>query len=125
MIYRSEKGSPLSMQELDGNFKELFRMIQELHHQNMSEKIIPESLKAVHQDGDKIMFEGTCGTDLGTVTLPTITPHIRGDWKKEEYYCVHDWVVFEHKTYTCIAHHVAENFAKEIAKWRVVIDPKI
>jgi hypothetical protein len=125
MIYRSEKGSPLTMQELDGNFKELLAMIQELQQQRISEKMLPESLKAVYQEGDKLMFEGTYSSDLGTVTLPTITPHIRGPWQKEEYYCVHDWVVFEHKTYACMTSHVADDFAKDMAQWRIVIDPKM
>ena len=100
-------------------------MIKNLEKKASAAKnLVPEYLKEVKQEGRNLAFVGSMGSHLGTVMLPVITPHPRGHWKENDYYCAYDWVVYAHKTYACKESHVAEDFEKQHRCWVIVIDPK-
>ncbi len=121
MIYRSEKGEPLTFHELDGNFKELYELIHTLIKKDEAKTLVPEYLKEIKQEGQNLYFKGSVGSDLGVVTLPVVMPHPRGAWKKDEYYLINDWILFEKSTYACIKSHVAEAFEKQKEFWVMVV----
>lgn len=64
LTYRHKKGSPLTAEELDGNFKELEERIQTL------ENHMGEILGKIELEGDQLSFIGSHGTNFGTVSLP-------------------------------------------------------
>lgn len=66
LIYRDEKGSPLTIQEIDGNFRELETRINTLSDAQEQ----TEGLGKISIEGDQIRFTGIFGTDFGSVTLP-------------------------------------------------------
>jgi hypothetical protein len=66
IIYRHEKGSPLTVQEIDGNFRELETRINTLSE--TQEHV--EGLGKISLEGDQIRFTGTFGADFGSFTLP-------------------------------------------------------
>jgi len=124
MILRRQKAVPLTADELDDNFQELFDGIASLKKQLDGKPLLPEGIKAIEQSGDVLHFVGTYGSDFGSIALPKIAPTHRGDWKTKDYYIVNDWCVFKNKTYACIKNHVATTFdSDQQSAWRVVIDP--
>lgn len=119
MIYRSEKGEPLTIEELDGNFRELAERVQKLEN-TIHEQHPMDGLKEIRQEGDRIHFISTMGHDLGFVTLPKIHPTMRGQWKENMYYCINDWVIEERRTYACTQSHVSTTFEKDQEKWQCI-----
>lgn len=125
MIYRTEKGKPLTLEEVDGNFRELDLRLKLLESLSKQKQEIPESVASVVQKGDILCFVGSRGSILGTASLPRIIPSVRGSFKKGEYYNLLDFVVYENKTYSCTKSHIAETFLGEGEFWQIIIDPKI
>ena len=64
LTYRHQKGAPLTVEELDGNFKELEARIQILENHT------GETLGKIELEGDQLSFMGSLGTHFGTFTLP-------------------------------------------------------
>lgn len=65
LVFRREKGGPLTSDELDGNFEWLEEKIQNLED-------IPtqgEGIDQVVQEGSQIRFIGSYGKDFGTFSL--------------------------------------------------------
>lgn len=125
MILRSEKGAPLTFDELDGNFKELSLEIQKLRDElaHLQAELFLD-LK-FEQVGTELTIKTSAGKILGQCQLPMIKPHVRGYWQEDEDYKIFDWVVFDNKTYSCIKAHKAKEFQKEkLTCWELVIDPE-
>lgn len=66
IIYRHEKGSPLTVQEIDGNFRELETRLNTLSEAQER----TESLGKINVEGNQISFIGTFGTNFGSFILP-------------------------------------------------------
>ena len=103
IIYRSQKGSPLTIQEIDGNFQELETRIKAL-----DEKVgkgSTESLAAVNCKGETLEFIGTQGTKFPSVKLPIMRWEAKGGWKKNAAYKAHDVVSYQQSLYLCMREH--------------------
>ncbi len=66
LTYRNQKGAPLTVEELDSNFKELEGRIQNLENHT------GETIGKVELEGNQLTFMGSYGTIFGTVTLPKV-----------------------------------------------------
>jgi hypothetical protein len=66
LIYRTQKGAPLTSLEIDTNFKELDTRLK--HLEERPEK--GEGLGKVQVKEDQVTFQGTFGSDFGTFPLP-------------------------------------------------------
>jgi len=68
IIYRAEKGSPLSIDEIDGNFRALDKRLKSLEdHPERG-----EGLGKIDLRDNQITFRGTFGTDFGTFPFPSL-----------------------------------------------------
>ena len=83
ITYRAEKGSPLSVEEIDGNFKELETRIKTLEENPEA----GEGIGKIQVEGDQMHLMGTFATDFGTFTLPQPKLNMRGKWAQQTPYC--------------------------------------
>lgn len=117
ITYRSEKGSPLTVQEIDGNFKELEQRINTL--ENHPE--VGEGLGKIHVEGDQISFLGTFGTDFGTHSLPKTNLNPCGTWATQMAYKKLDLVTAENALYCCIIGHISTTWPQDSPCWKQVL----
>ncbi len=66
IIYREEKGSPLTAQELDGNFRELEKRLSQLEETNETS----EGIGNISYQNETLTITGSFGTDFGSFPLP-------------------------------------------------------
>lgn len=126
MIFRSEKGSPLTIHEMDGNFKELYLDLQKIKDQlneNHQQKIErKQSRFTLKQKGRVIEISEENQGVVGDITLPMTKPHVRGIWEEGSSYKVFDWIYEKGKIYSCIASHTGKSFKEECDFWEIVLD---
>ncbi len=109
IIYREHKGAPLTIQEMDGNFKALEERLEALE----KAPLMAEGIKNIHQEGDQLKIESTEGRLFGPFQLPKYLPNPKGVWTSGEKYTWGDWVSHDKSLYFCIKGHASEVFAKE------------
>ena len=117
IIYREEKGEPLTSADVDGNFRELEQRLREL------EKL--PATRGVHrviQQKDTLVFEDAAGLELGKAKIPIIALNPRGTWKSKEDYAPNDVVTHENAAYLCLRHHKSEKFGQ--GDWQVLFKPE-
>jgi hypothetical protein len=120
VILRSEKGSPLTSAEIDGNFSSLQAQIDEA----MS-VVVAEGIAGASVVGNQMTLTGTLGSTFGPFTLPPgFVP--RGAWATGGNYLVGNVVTNGASLYHCQIDHVAgASFATDLAagKWVLVAAP--
>ena len=125
MIFRCEKGKPLTFLEMDQNFQEILDHISSFENRitKIEESLFsqPSQPFFIDQEGEEIVFKGPEKKEYGRVRLPIFRPNLRGEWCAKEYYHMHDWVVVKGHTYGCIDAHVSEHFEEDCKKWRIVM----
>lgn len=119
ITYRNLKGSPLSADELDQNFKNLHERLEKLE-----EVVLPLSqggVARITQNGADLLFESASDEVLGRVTLPSLRFRPRGLWVAQRDYLFYDLCLFDGKMYCCkTAHKSAESFGDDLAKWDLI-----
>lgn len=116
IIYRREKGIPLTTLEMDENFSDLDQRIKELE----TKPILAEGIRSIIQEGDQIVITGTFGTTWGPFVLPKCLPRPRGDWQENTPYAVGDWVIVKRNSFACVkAHMSSEVFDLEC--WQLIV----
>ena len=120
IVYRKEKGSPLSLEEMDGNFRDLEDRLKAVEESPAA----AEGIKEIKVEGEIMSIQGSHGTDFGSFKLPVYLPHNRGLWKKEQPYAIGDWVQFEKGLYGCEIPHRSEDFFTELKekKWTQIYE---
>ncbi|MBS0272277.1 MAG: hypothetical protein JSR85_06485 [Proteobacteria bacterium] len=103
IIYRAEKGSPLSVEEIDGNFRDLETRLKTLEEHPEA----VEGIGKVQVEGDQLTLIGTFGTDFGTFALPKTSLRFRGKWFLQALYQKHDIVTHEEALYICLKDHTS------------------
>lgn len=104
LTLRSEKQAPLTVEELDQNFKELSDRIERLEKGNFP----IETLDKIRHEGQEIVFMSSQGRELGRCPLPVPALQGRGVWQKEAAYCPGDLVDYEKSLFLCRHHHIAQ-----------------
>lgn len=116
---RSEKGSPLTINELDENFKELNERLAALEQGNFA----VESLDSIRVEGHEIVFISTLGKEISRCSLPAPVLQGRGNWAEKQDYCQGDMVRFQDKIFLCRQNHTsALSPDLEEDNWRVLFD---
>jgi hypothetical protein len=118
IIYRQQKGEPLTIAEMDGNFADLQQRVKVLE----TAPAMAEGIQTITQERDQVTFHGTLGTVLGQVKLPKVFPNPRGKWQPETAYGVLDWVQVERRLYSCRAPHTSRDFQEDQACWGLVCE---
>lgn len=117
IIYRHEKGAPLTSEEIDGNFKELDGRLKTLE-ENKEEG---EGLAKIQIEGDQISFRGTFGKDFGTFTLPKATLNLCGSWCEQKPYRKLDLVTMHNALYCCTEDHMSISWSQDHLRWKQVL----
>lgn len=116
ITYRAEKGSPLSVEEIDGNFRELDNRLKNLEENPE----VGESIGKIQVEGDQIHFRGTFATDFGTFTLPSPTLKLKGKWMIQTFYQTLDLVTHETGLYSCLHAHTSITWEQDINAWQEI-----
>lgn len=98
ITYRKEKNAPLTLEEMDENFRHLAQKIEALESR---QSIIPEALAKVQKEGHMMVFLGIEGQVLGEIPLPTYPLNPRGLWNKDASYQRGDTAYSENKIFYC------------------------
>ncbi|MGB0934832.1 MAG: hypothetical protein ACPGXY_02075 [Alphaproteobacteria bacterium] len=118
ITYRGQKGAPLTIEEMDANFRELEEAIEKLR----KAPVQAESIQDVRVDEDQLTFIGSQGTQYPAVTMPTVPFKARGRWQATQSYIKHDVVMHETSLFACTkAHTASENFTRDSKMWQVLL----
>lgn len=109
LTYRLEKGAPLTLEEMDGNFRELEERLRNLSTQ-LEER---ESVGRLFLEGHTLRVMGSHGTDLGDVHLPSFSLQSKGEWKSGVSYVPSDFVTHQGALYACLHPHVSRVWDEE------------
>lgn len=120
IIYRRAKSSPLTIEEVDGNFSCLDERLKRLE----TEGLVGEGIARIDQEGDVLHILGSKGSDLGRFNLPKVFPSPRGNWITETAYLPMDWVQQGRRIYVCVKAHTSSVFATDLeaTKWKLVFE---
>lgn len=118
VIYREQKGSPLTSMEMDGNFKELEKKILALesHLDHLTGGIF------VRMEGDELIFENRSGHEIGRGRVPFPFLQGVGLWKKDQDYLPFQVVTHKTKAYLCRKAHQSTSFKDDKECWQVLLD---
>ena len=117
ITYRLEKGAPLSILEIDNNFRELEQRLNELEDHPITPVI------GIEQRDDLLIFK-VDGEAISHVVLPKFQPIFNGPWAKNTLYRVGCWVQHASNLYTCCVPHTSgETF--EPSFWQCIFDNNI
>jgi len=117
IVYRLEKGAPLTLEELDGNFRELDMKLKLLEDHPDS----GESLAKVELQDDLLVFTGSFGMDLGRVPLPKASLIFQGLWEPLKSYKCMDLVTREEGLYYCLETHMSAEWNQDQDKWKIAL----
>lgn len=120
IIYRLEKGSPLTLVEVDGNFKELHKRLEGLE-QSQADKLGWGG--RVELCGSDLIFLSPAHEVLSRIHLPL--PHFcpRGHWQPQKLYAGYDIVTLGKQAYCCIkSHQSSDRFASDHEFWELILD---
>lgn len=112
---RKNKQAPLTCEELDGNFIDLEERLKKLE-QNSQEA---DPLTKIEEKDGHIIFIGSKGKVLGTVSPPLLHIAFKGAWKENIPYLVNDMIAHGSDILICKVPHVAKKFTKK--NWDVVL----
>jgi hypothetical protein len=117
ITYRSQKGAPLSADEVDDNFKELETRVKALE----DHKEVAEGIGKITVQGDQMTIAGAFGADLGTFSLPKATFKPRGAWVPQAGYHKLDLVTYEGGLFLCLTDHSSKTWDQEGVFWQEVV----
>jgi len=117
LTYRTEKGAPLTIEEMDGNFREIEGRLKLLEAHLES----GEGLGKITVQEDQMTLVGTFGTPFGTFTLPKAVLNSRGTWLSQTSYQKLDLVTFEHGIYVCEKDHFSTQWDQDHSFWHEIL----
>ena len=118
LTYRTEKGAALTIEEMDGNFRDLDERLKILETHLDSE----EGIGKILSQGETLTILGTRGTELGVFSLPKMTLSPRGPWSPEVSYLSLDLVTHAHTLYYCLKDHTSRDWEEDTSSWQQIVD---
>lgn len=109
LIYRTEKGAPLSAKELDDNFRQLHGRIKELEN---AERVIHR----ISASEDHLILKDSAGVEISRVKIPVISLNSRGEWRDDVPYARNDLVTYLGDVMICTHSHGPSTF--NITNWQ-------
>jgi hypothetical protein len=113
ITYRLEKGSALTLLEIDNNFRELEQRLKNLEDKEF------DSALSVEQKEDILIFK--YGQTISHIVLPKFQPIFKGSWIANCNYRIGCWVYLNQKLYACTAPHTSGD-TFEATFWQLVFD---
>lgn len=117
LTYRLEKGAPLTIEEMDGNFHELEDRLHSLETHLDS----GEGIGKIVSHKDNLVIIGTRGTEFGTFSLPKATFFPKGNWTPQTAYGAFDVIVQAHSLYYCLQDHTSMLWEQDAHLWHLII----
>lgn len=117
IIYRTEKGSPLSVVEIDGNFKELNDRLTYLEEHPET----GEGIERITVKEDQMTITGAFGTDFGTFSLPKALLNPCGPWSTQVLYQKLHMVTFENILFCCVKEHTSTAWEQDKGMWQEIL----
>lgn len=117
ITYRSEKGSPLTSSEIDGNFRDLDARLNALTDKSEA----GEGIGKIQVGEEQMKITGTFGTDFGTFPLPKAQLKPCGPWTVQTPYNKLDLVTMENALYCCRYEHTSTTWIQDSSFWQEVI----
>ena len=117
IIYREEKGAPLTAQELDGNFHDLDERIKALERQSPDRKI-----HEIKFQGDWVVIYDNAGQVVSQTKMPLISLNPKGQWQETQAYVRNDLIAYQGITYICSKSHSPSAFSAE--NWQKLYEEK-
>lgn len=117
LTYRTEKGAPLTIEEMDGNFCDIESRLKLLETHLVS----GEGIGKIHTQGDQLHIVGTFGTDFGAFPLPKISLKPRGSWIAQTPYQAFDLVTHERGVYCCSQNHLSTLWEQDGHAWQEIL----
>ena len=120
IVYREEKGAPLTAKEMDGNFRELEKRLKALEESPPDAEGIAEIIGGE----DTLTLRGTRGSTFGPFALPKVFWKPQGEWKPGCAYKAQDVVFFQNTLFLCGMPHLspasfsAERCWEKIFSWQ-------
>ncbi len=108
IIYRSEKGGPLTAQEVDDNFRELDTRVKALERHYPDRKI-----HEIKLEGDTIVLYDGAGIEMSRAKVPMVGLNPRGSWQPDTAYARNDLMTHQGVAYICVHTHKPGNFNGE------------
>lgn len=117
IVYRQDKCGPLSIEELDSNFRHLDERLRTLE----ASTILGEGVDRIEQDGDVVTIITQFGRVLGKFILPKCYPSVQGKWRSNTPYVKNDWVYLGKAMYICVnPHNSSESLEMDAHNWQVI-----
>ncbi|MBI2707875.1 MAG: hypothetical protein HYX35_06170 [Proteobacteria bacterium] len=117
ITYRTEKGAPLSIDEMDGNFRDIESRLKILEAHLES----GEGIGKILVQGAAMNIVGTFGTDFGVFPLPKASLKPRGLWVAQTPYQELDLVVQNHGVYCCSQDHLSTLWEQDVHAWQEIL----
>ena len=118
IILRSEKGAPLTIEEMDGNFRELLIRLEKLENGECH----VEGLKSAYLEGDEVVFMTSLDRELGRFRLPSLVFCFKGMWAPHTLYAFGDIITLQRNAWICQEPHTSEGAFHEGPQWRLLLD---
>lgn len=115
IVYREDKGSPLTIEELDGNFRDLDQRLLRFEDGQREGQI-----QRIEMKGNELIFIDPFGKIVATVLIPILRFNPKGLWAANQNYAINDIVSHENICFVCIKAHHAGIF--EMDCWQKLFD---
>lgn len=109
MLYSTDKGAPLTPQEIDGNFQKIWQRLEQLTQMDQ----VTLGTLSIAMEGDLLVLKTLDQRVIGQGIVPTIMPNFRGTWKENVSYQPQDWITHQGSLYVCIKPSCQETFLTE------------
>jgi hypothetical protein len=113
LIYRMEKGGPLTAQEVDDNFRQLDVRLKDLEQRNPERK-----LNHIKLENDHIILYDQAGVEISRAKIPVISLNPRGHWQPYEAYARNDLITYQNVVHLCMRSHKPGDFEEE--NWQLL-----
>lgn len=119
LTLRSTKKAPLTVEELDTNFKDLHERVEALEKGSFA----LETLKNIELEGQELVFISSYGREVGRCPLPTPLLRSRGKWSSHTPYVEGDIVTHQREVFLCSkAHQSRESLKEHHANWQLLLN---
>lgn len=113
IIYREEKGAPLTITELDGNFRFVAEKLDE-HEEQISHI---SGVASVTNEAEELIFRNIAGDELYRLSIPIPQFAFTGEWESGMAYIYGNIISKLGAKYVCLRPHTSADWRAESEHW--------
>jgi heme oxygenase len=120
IVYRLQKGGPLTAAELDDNFRDLHQRLEVLEQSHAKAEVWRGRMDL---QGEELIFLSPSADVLSRMRLPLPRLNPRGVWQTKQSYAAYDLVTTGKQVYVCVkAHESSDVFMTDNDRWQMFLD---